>query len=1019
MDSSSLLASGCEISTNDIAGEPSILSTLNIVCEFSVVDGTAKFRIVGRSKVPSVELKCENDVQHRETTPEGSPSRKQQMVNGDSFNPMGPYDLQASSSWLHDEGYGSLYYPYADPPLQQHQQVSELASEKGSSQPYSRTPELRVSYKLAERKRRTEMKDLFNQLGDLILQELRPKASKWEILTGAISEYTRAMNDITRLSSKVRTLETELDTFRHEATTPRLENRQLRTDLTNTSNSHRLSGFEVSAGSEDEDDASGDITMLGDETTQTTGTKREPDLSFDYFGHHTANLPKKRRVNAPKIKPDSMPALAALQHEVSVQKIALSSLQGEHDKLLAEYSRSQIREYALEQNKLASEAEIMSLSEDKVRLQQQVAELEKDVENLSRSRDEYRQAGVQECAQYAEIVRKASQLEEMATQQRKKWSSLRTHARQLPPGNQLEAMPSESHPVKNSPATGDSQVSGVQAQTDFETSISESATDQTSYSSESDDNDHSSDSDGGCEDNSPHSVESPEDRPYLLHMLGYDTPESMPYTASGCCEDGSGSGSGSGDSGNTESHKTTPSSAASNSSGLWTAGTQPGATNETESPGDNIVAIGSSASPPKVAFKPLELKCWHAAYGFHCPGNKTGTSTEVRRLLDDHSFSKKSSNHHKLPPKCQRCDRLFENEDIAERHKEELKSDVPCSILPPKELEAFNSEMNRRGISPDRKNEIDKAIRIFNRTGTLPISDIQVASDAWISRNRPIYIGRSDTPATTADRELGKWLVVWFTLFPDKEIPYHPFDDGGLPGPKKCERILDLSMSSIIDDSAKGLLPELSQEHLARIRRHFRNAMEIQCLELLQDRSASQKTKRSRRIMDSTTPNPSPSLSNMITSPPKKPKFIHRDHLSSATFKEQEPNPREARGPAPSPAPDRGTSAAQLAAVPSLTPPHLSVPVTSEAEASEQSSLLQTQQSSSEIESSLYGSSISLLDHSLQTTFQEGGLLSTNVNVFNDFEWGSTEIGDLDFEQSSLWNRHSFQGFRINEKQLG
>lgn len=152
------------------------------------------------------------------------------------------------------------------------------------------------------------------------------------------------------------------------------------------------------------------------------------------------------------------------------------------------------------------------------------------------------------------------------------------------------------------------------------------------------------------------------------------------------------------------------------------------------------MAISSCEPPLRLAFKPLDLKCWHAAYGFGCPGNKTGTSTEVRRLLEyglrlhsnastdnhsDHSFSKKSSNHHKLPPKCHRCDRLFENEPLAEKHKEKLKSDVPCDILPPKELEEYNLELNRRGISPDRKNEIDKAIRGFVKTRTLPVGHDQ------------------------------------------------------------------------------------------------------------------------------------------------------------------------------------------------------------------------------------------------------------------------------------------------------
>ncbi|KAG5652436.1 hypothetical protein H0H81_005032 [Sphagnurus paluster] len=96
------------------------------------------------------------------------------------------------------------------PPVQEE---SPTNKDTGNT-PYSRSPELRVSHKLAERKRRKEMKDLFDELRDQLPADRGMKASKWEILSKAIDFVGQLKQSHQDMAREMEMLRHELDATR-------------------------------------------------------------------------------------------------------------------------------------------------------------------------------------------------------------------------------------------------------------------------------------------------------------------------------------------------------------------------------------------------------------------------------------------------------------------------------------------------------------------------------------------------------------------------------------------------------------------------------------------------------------------------------------------------------------------------------------------------------------------------------------------------------------------------------------
>lgn len=114
-----------------------------------------------------------------------------------------------------------------------------------------------------------------------------------------------------------------------------------------------------------------------------------------------------------------------LQHQVSTKTLALQSLQGEHDRLLAAYSRLKTRCATLDKKFEVSDAEMNKLIEERICLQSQVDALEGQVDGLVKSRDDARSQSVANGGQYMKIMSMASRLEAQSAADKKRWTAER------------------------------------------------------------------------------------------------------------------------------------------------------------------------------------------------------------------------------------------------------------------------------------------------------------------------------------------------------------------------------------------------------------------------------------------------------------------------------------------------------------------------------------------------------------------------------------------------------------------
>lgn len=92
-----------------------------------------------------------------------------------------------------------------------------LAPPEKKETPYSRSPSLRVTHKIAERKRRKEMKDLFDELKEYVPVDRGPKTSKGDILSKAVLQFQTMHREREQLIEALEAAHHEINQLRQVA----------------------------------------------------------------------------------------------------------------------------------------------------------------------------------------------------------------------------------------------------------------------------------------------------------------------------------------------------------------------------------------------------------------------------------------------------------------------------------------------------------------------------------------------------------------------------------------------------------------------------------------------------------------------------------------------------------------------------------------------------------------------------------------------------------------------------------